>query len=373
VIERSTVDGAVSSLQTFVVTAFATLFVWSVCWPSTIEALMNRHAARDLSAWLGLKQLAAEMPKRFNVPPQPKDVLDSLFDEWNPVHTMFPVGAPNKVSLKVISSTDAIGNMDRFGGTFRVLKFGVRSESGHSPLDDYALVLVTPVSVTPKPEIGEGTEWLTVARRDLDNVPFKPPDFPIFHEIGPLDGQYLESKLNELGRYDWSFSSLTANDPAVTSFFQVVASHENGDFKVFGIALSMGLSFTGVGVVLGAISLWMIGPLIALREANRSHVITSQTWTMTLKTRPGSIRMLLETILIIISVGFAAYPAFVGYLQLSTYIKQQALFTSVERNLMIANCVGLTTSVLVFGAVTLELRRSRRAIDGSGQLGLFLK
>jgi hypothetical protein len=331
---------------------------------------MNRYAARDLSAWLGLRQLARVMPNRFGVPPQPKDVLDSLFDKWNPVHTMFPVAAPNKVSFETISSADVIGNTQRFGGTFRVVKFGVRSESGHSPLDDYALVLVVPISVTPKPEIGEGSEWFTIARPDLDEVPLKPPDLPIFIEIGPLDRKYLEPKLNEYGRYDWSFSTLAPNDPSVTSFFQAVASHENGDFKVFGVALSTGWSFTGVGIVLGVISLWMIGPLTALREANRSHVVTSQTWTMTLRTRTGVLRTIFEIILSIVSIAFVAYPVLVSYLQLSTYTKQRVLFSTVERSLMIANWVGLAASVLIFAALALELRRSRRA-EQQEQLDLF--
>ena len=346
------VDEALKSLRNLFLTTLVVLVLWFLTWPSAVEKLRQYRDAKDIHAWVLLKELIKHPELNvFDLDPEESisgfDVerLDARGNDYRDrleleIRSVWPTEGVFAVTL--VPEDDYRKHDAEIAGFARVYR--VRADSADLPFVDYLAVFVNDLSFV----VPAGDEMFHAnSQRGLRLLKAAAGD-----RNQPRSWPAVAMRLTALG-FDAHPKELTTTSPSLARLYENSDPRiVGGGVQIFGIKLSIAVFFSSVGIILAAVAFACIGPIVKLRnpvEASR------QPWIMSLPRQTGPFGAILEWVVFSVSIAWAAAPIAVLVLQIATD-------TGLEGSSVLAvwtGGVGLVFASLVFLSAAAVLRGVR--------------
>lgn len=377
------VDEAISLLRRLFLLSLLIGAVWLLSWPSAMEKLALYRDARDLHAWLFLKERMAELKHeiddfargpdgifrekndtsitRVRVPKEGSPVRDERDVNWVKVpimvHTSWPTRKSYPISLEPTIYPGLDGEMVRL--------YRIQSEATDLPLSEYVVIFFS--EDRPLPLVEPDDNPVVISASDTMLIEEAPTSvrLRLLHQALPrinrpkswdrIRIQLVRYGYNELPTELLSTHAILPrlqedSDPRLRS----------GGVKILGIQLSIGLFFTTVGLFLAAIAFAMIGPLVALRNS-KSHA-TSSVWILVVPTAGNQRRWVLEGLILAVTITWVSFPLLVLILQVTADIDLEG----VGEWALPFGAAGLVFSSIIYALAAWEMRTCRCANEKEG-------
>ena len=351
----SDIDDALNSLRTLFLSSLAVLALWFLTWPDAVVKLQQYDQARDLEAWVRLKELVRtpeldvfsmdpdQAIRNFTVERDSKMPQGSGYSETIElaVASVWPHERPYPVTL-IPETYFRAGNEDI---TKSARIYRVRADTDDLPLSEYLAVFANNQRfIVAADDDGFRSDsrrglprWIFVAAQNR----FQPRCWPFV--AGRLGSYGFLGQPTDLGATDQALTKLySASDPRVPS----------SGVQIFGLQLSIAHFFSGAGILLAAIAFACFGPIVRLRGTSAS---STQAWIMSLPRPPGVVGGLLERCVAVIGVAWALAPLVILVLQLRSGVAAQP----GNGWLLGIGAASLTFSSVVFLIAAIELRHLR--------------
>jgi hypothetical protein len=352
----SDIDDALNSLRTLFLSSLAILVLWFLTWPAAVIKLQQYDQARDLEAWVRLKELI----KNPELDVFSMDPDESISDYTVERTGQMPQGGDydETIELKVASVWPYDGTYPvtlipetyfRAGHediTKHARIYKVRADTDDLPLSGYFAVFEHDHDgrfIVPADDAGfladsrRGLRWIFVAAQNR----FQPRYWPFV--AGRLGNYGFLGKPSDLGATDQALTKLySASDPRVPS----------SGVQIFGLQLSIALFFSGAGILLAAIAFACFGPIVRLRGTSAS---STQAWIMSLPRPLGVVGGLLEPCIAVIGLAWALAPLVILVLQ----VRSAVVARPGNVWLLGIGAGGLIFSSVVFLIAAFELRHVR--------------
>jgi hypothetical protein len=353
----SDIDDALNSLRTLFLSSLAVLALWFVTWPAAVFKLQRYDQARDLEAWVLLKELVRNPEldvfqakpddpiKDFTVARQSQTPQGSDYDKTIKLAVLSVWPHERKYPVTLIPETYFRAGHEGEDITKYARIYKVRADTDDLPLSEYLAVfahderfIVAANDAGFRTDSSRGLRLIFVAARSR----FQPRCWPIV--AGRLADYGFVGNPTELVAKDQALTKLyAASDPRTPSRDVV---------QIFGLQLSIELFFSGVGILLAAIAFACFGPIVRLRGTSER---STQAWIMSLPRPPGVAGGLLERCIAVIGVAWAFAPLVILVLQLRSGVATQ------PGNLWLLwiGAASLIFSSVVFLIAAIELRHVR--------------
>jgi hypothetical protein len=357
----SDIDDALNSLRTLFLSSLAVLALWFLAWPAAVLKLQQFDQARDLEAWVLLKELVRN-PELDVFGAKPDDPIKDFTVER---HSQVPQGSDYDETIKLavasvwphertypvtlIPETYFRAGHEGENITKYARIYKVRADTDDLPLSEYLAVfvqidagrderfIVAADDAAFRTDSQRGLRLIVVAARSR----FQPRYWPFV--AGRLGNYGFLGKPSDLPATDQALTKLySASDPRVPA----------SGVQIFGLQLSIAVFFSGAGILLAAIAFACFGPIVRLRGTAAS---STQAWIMSLPRPPGVIGWLLEGCVAVIGVTWALAPLVILVLQLRSGVAAQSGNVWLWR----IGAAGLTFSTVVFLIAAMELRHLR--------------
>lgn len=359
----SDIDDALSSLRTLFLSSLAVLALWFLAWPAAVVKLQQFDEARDLEAWVLLKELVRNPELDvFSVEPD-QQIRDFTVERPPPAPQASDYSETIKLAVRYVwpnvrtYPVTLIPETHFRAGDKDITKYAriyrVRPDSGDLLLSKYLAVfahderfIVAADDAAFRADSGRGLRWIYVAAKNR----FQPRYWPSVAER--LANYGFLGKPSELGATDQALTKLySASDPGASDPRDVV--------QIFGLQLSLALFFSGVGILLAAIAFACFGPIVKLHGTSET---STQAWIMSLPRPPGVGGGLLERCVALIGVAWAVAPCVILVLQLVILVRQLRSGVSAQSGnlwLLGIGAASLIFSSVVFLIAAIELRHLR--------------
>ncbi len=353
-------DEALKSLKTLFVSTLVVLLLWLLTWPATVAKYEQYREARDLHAWLLLKELT-ERHKDLDVFAVPPDESISTYDVERDSQTPQGGDYTERITLEVVTVWPYVATypitlrpeVDYRKEDPQVAEYAriyrVESPAGELPFSEYLIVFFSDVTrVVPaddeafRAESLRGLRLMMLSARDRNL---------------PRNWSAVAPKLAVQG-LAVAPQALATSNPVVTQFYQESDPRvRTGGVQVFGMPLSISLFYSSIGVILGALAFAAIGPLTYLRESQKPP---ADTWILSLPRRTGARGHLLESCIVSVTLAWALMPAAILILQTSSRIVLEGWSIWINR----LSGIGLVFAAVIFLLAAFELRRVRMRSRG---------
>jgi hypothetical protein len=346
-------DEALRSLKTLFVGSLALLALWFLNWPAAVERLELYRQARDLQAWILLRELAGH-PELDVHAFDPAESIDHLeVDRASPtpqggdyvervdlvVESVWPAQRRYPVTLR--PETFYAEEDPTVAGRARIYR--VEAPPGDLPLGDYLLVFVDALRMV---------------------VPAGDPAFAADARLGlrmvqvaaaarnrPRHWTALAGRLRALG-FAGAPRQLSPADAALARL-QADSDPRQRGVQVLGMPLSIGLFYSAVGVLLAIVAFGGLGPL---RLLGRATGPSRDPWILSLPRAAGARGAVLEACVGAVSLAWALAPLVILVLQ----IRSRAPLAGAHLWAVRLGAAGLVFSSAVFGTAALQLHRLRQ-------------
>lgn len=363
------VDEALRSLRTLAITSLLIVVMWMLSWQSMQERIGWYGPTVELQTWLHLvdrlRQMKVDVFEAAATAPIEDDEEEvrriAPNDETYtvPVPLRVDVTWPGRKSYS-ISLVPAVLGRQTAAHDSRVYRVVVRNDNPWS--DYYALFLRSTVPTMRSGELEDETRVLVgVVPKDCHvltgDVGSRQVEASIRDCNRPRHWEQLRLPLAKYG-YSNEAESLAIRDPALGSLrADLDTLVVGGGVNVLGVQLSLTQFFSGVGILLGAVSLAMMGPVLALRSSpTRKH---AQSWILVAPRASGKVRELMESVIMTASLAWAALPIVILFIQIAAYGNMNPKLVWV----IWLGAVGIVFSIVTNFVVIYELRRTRLAGD----------
>jgi hypothetical protein len=348
-----------------------------------MEKLALYRDARDLHAWLFLKERMAELKHeiddfargpdgifrekndtsitRVRVPKEGSPVRDERDVNWVKVpimvHTSWPTRKSYPISLEPTIYPGLDGEMVRL--------YRIQSEATDLPLSEYVVIFFSEDRPLPLVEPDDNPVVISASDTMLIEEALTSVRLRLLHQALPrINRPKSWDRIRiQLVRYGYNElpTELLSTD-AVLPRLQEDSDPRlrSGGVKILGIQLSIGLFFTTVGLFLAAIAFAMIGPLVALRNS-KSHA-TSSVWILVVPTAGNQRRWVLEGLILAVTITWVSFPLLVLILQLTADIDLEG----VGEWALPFGAAGLVFSSIIYALVAWEMRTCRCANEKEG-------
>lgn len=376
------VDEAISSLRNLFLVSVLIGAVWLLSWPSAMEKFALYRDARDLHAWLFLKERMAELKYEMNhyqqdidgifrendgasitlvqVPNKDLPVRDERDITWVKVPIMVHTSWPTRKSYPISLEPARYPGLD--GETVRLYR--IQSEATDVPLSEYVVIFFREDRDRPHRLIDPDDNPVVISASETALIWEAPTSvrLRLLHQAlprinRPKSWDRIRIQLTQYGYTKFPYE-LSSRHPVLP---RLQADSDprlrSGGGQILGIQLSIGLFFTTVGLFLAAIAFAMIGPLAALRNS-KSHA-TSSVWFLVVPTAGKQRRWVLEGLILAVTIIWGAFPLLVLILQLTADTDLEV----VGGWALPFGAAGLVFSSIVFALAAWELRVFRRAGD----------
>lgn len=363
--ELGMTDEAIKSLKTLFMISIAIIVLWLVSWPSAIQKLAQYRDTVDLHAWLFLKDQMALLCEDESLDVFGQEPNAILTEVWVPESSAR--GDDFRIPKKImISSTWP--SVDKYLITLTPQDFHLKGQQGrfkrvriyrvetgeiNVPFSDYYVVFFAnkealfeenKPAVVPANDPNFIKECGTNFRQLMDST---------YRRNFPMSWDKISLHLTKHG-FSEPPTKLTSDHPALTKL-RLEADPLSDRVQILGIQISIGLFFTTVGLFLAAIAFSMIGPIVALKNAESRA--RSQTWIMVLPTKGKHSRWMLEVLILGVTIIWAFSPLLLLILQLTAGIDPEV----VGGWPLPIGASGLLFSSVIYGLVAWELFICRRA------------
>lgn len=348
------IDEALKSLRTLFLSTLVVTLLWFVTYPSAIEKLEQYKQARELQAWLLLKELIWSFEldvfefdydesihsyevERISPTPQGGDFNETMKLE---IDTTWPDETKYKITFEPESYY--YENSPKVIDYARIYR--IKAEPNNLPFSNYLVVFadnkrfVVPADDNAfRVDSSRGLRMIMVASRNR----FRPKYWP-----------KISNQLNSLGFSDRP-EKLFTGIPSLANFYSNSDPRlPSAGVQVFGLKLSISLFFSSIGLILAAIAFACIGPMMALRRSKGS---SRQTWIMSLPFSLGLIGVCVEALVSLISLVWVMTPPFILYLQFTAGSGAEGLNTRA----ISAGFYGFSFASIIFLFAIWELRKIR--------------
>ena len=352
---------AIRSIRALFLSSLLIILLWVLTWPSAQQKFREYQDARDLHAWLYLKDRMevfawAERPAReveqgLDPAADPVDEDCSEGDEPGLVCMPLEIEAtwPDIVKYSLVLYPKIVEGHGRDGERFlRVYAF--EKPSAGLPFNQYEVVVINEQDALVVPygdrELYDALEgFARLEDHRAAAIRARQASVP-----GSWDRATLYLAKHGFRQHPLS---LKLDEPAVAKF-AAESDPRVLTIQVFGMPLRIGLFLSAVGLLLTAIAFAMLGPILALRRS--PDVEVALPWIFVAPTGGSVTSNILEVILLAISGAWIAAPLLLLYLQLTPGFE----FQGTERLFFVLGMAGLVFSSIVYLIVSTALWRLRR-------------
>jgi hypothetical protein len=348
-------EDALKSLKTLFLSTLAVLLLWFMTWPGAVEKLQHYRQARDLHAWVLLKDLFqastelevfdfdADEPistydvDRVSPTPQGGDYVETIGLK---VDAAWPTEATHRITLR----PESYYRQTEREIVNRARVYRVESASAELPFPDYLAVFVDGEAFVVaadddafRADSARGLRLLLVAARS---------------RFRPRSWAAVAPRLAALG-FARVPTELSATNPILSRLYEESdPRRRSGGVQVFGLQLSLSVFYSAIGLLLAAVAFAAIGPVSILRGATAR---STDAWILSLPRRRGPGGRVLEACIATVTVAWALAPMAILALQLRSDIALDAWSGWLLR----VGAAGLVFATIVFTLAAAELRRVR--------------
>jgi hypothetical protein len=349
---------AVRSLRTMFFSSLVILIVWGLAWPSALEKYALYRDVRDLHAWLHLRdQIAgrdwatideAEFGEEITCVPsgEPKLPCDPLS-----VRAVWPTVSTFSVSLRPKLNFPAAPRPDRFEGRCARV-YAVFAGSERLPVGDYEVVVIPQLGEAYALPANDEELYRELNRFSDASCGLRQQAIAARTRARPSSWTSLAPHLARYGALSHP-TNLRLSAPELWSLTGE-ADPSKLSVQLFGISIPIGLFLAAAGLILGVNAFAMVGPLLALRRAERAEA--PGTWIMVAPTTGEWPAQVLESLILLVSFLWVMAPIAVLALQLTTDLD----FRPLEAVALSFGMLGAVVASVTHLAASVRLRALRR-------------
>jgi len=352
------INDAIKLLRTLFLVSVGIIVLWLYVFPQTVETFRLYDSARDLYAWILIKERFKafemdifEVARDQNVRElQFEGIISARGDDGIEKYPLEVTATWPKTGVYSITLIAHQKFSDNIPDLVRIYAVNA-ADLSKLPFSSYLIVF------SSVPELSGTFVVPDDARNFLD------PDHVALRQIAwaaraqnqPRSWDTVAPYLLKHG-FNGDPKELTSHNTAVRAFAtEVDPASTIRAVKVFGLQLSISAFFFAVGVLLSTVAFAMIGPLRGIRGAGgRAY---RQAWIMATPRGHGWIGTLLEGLVAAVTYLWAISPFYILLLQWKTALEAEG----IQRTALFASSIGLVLSSTVFIAVALQLRHYRKA------------